>query len=81
MDILALVIAVVALVVSTMAFSRTGGIAMLQQQAEEARRLAANALGRVEEVVRPHQNDGETPATPEGTAEGNDRMRSGVPGT
>ncbi|MEJ2204693.1 MAG: hypothetical protein P8170_11320 [Gemmatimonadota bacterium] len=70
MDILALVIAVVALVVSAVAFSRTGGIGMLQQQAEEARRMAANALGRVEGVVRPHQHDREAPATAEGIAEG-----------
>lgn len=59
MDIFALVIAIVALAVSAAAFSRTGGIAMLQQQAEEARRLAANALGRVEEIVRPHLDDGD----------------------
>jgi hypothetical protein len=78
MDVLALVIAIVALVLSAMAFSRTGGIGMLQEQAEEARRLAANALGRVEEVLRPHQNNGEATATPEGTAEGDNRTRSAV---
>lgn len=70
MDILALVIALVALVVSTVAFSRTGGIAMLQAQAEEARRMAANALGRVEEVVRPHRDH---PVEAEGTTEGDER--------
>jgi hypothetical protein len=78
MDILALVIAAVALVLSALAFSRTGGISMLQQQTEEARRLAANALGRVEDVVRPHQNDGEAPPAPEGTASGDSRTRSAV---
>lgn len=73
MNVLALVIAVLALVVAAAAFSRTGGIAMLQEQAEEARRLAANAIGRVEEVVRPHHDDPEAPPAPEGMAEGGDR--------
>ncbi len=69
MDILALVIALVALLVSAVAFSRTGGIGMLQQQAEEARHLAADALGRVEGMVRPHPDDGDAHPTPEGKAE------------
>jgi cell division protein FtsL len=76
MDILALVIAVIALVVATEAFSLTGGIAMLQQEAEEARLAAANALGRVEELVRPQQEPDAT-ATPEGAIESGDGMRSG----
>lgn len=78
MDTLALVIAVVALVISMVAFSRTGGVAMLQQQTGDARRMAANALGRAEEALRPHQNDGKAPATPEGAAEGEKHPRSRV---
>ena len=78
MNILALVMAAVALALSALAFSRTGGISMIQRQAEEARRLAANALGRAEDVVRPHQNDGAEPATPESTPSGDNRTRSAV---
>lgn len=64
MEIFALVIAVLALVVSAFAFNRTGGIGMLRHEAEEARRLAANALGRVEGMVRPHGHVGDVPAKP-----------------
>lgn len=79
MDVLALVIAILALVLSTVAISRTGGIGVLQKQAEEARRMTANAIGRVEDAVRPHRKDGEVPLNPEGEAEAGDPMSSGEP--
>ena len=67
MDVFTLLIALVALVLSAAAFRRTGGVSMLQGQSEDARRMAANALGRVEGMVRPHPDEREaTRAAEEG---------------
>lgn len=58
MSTLALIIAIIALVVAVVAFMRTGGIEELRRQAMEAREHAANALGRIEESMRPeHHSD------------------------
>ncbi|MBI3091021.1 MAG: hypothetical protein HYY96_10165 [Candidatus Tectomicrobia bacterium] len=58
---LALLIALVALVLSIIAYQRTGGLRPLQQQVERlrtevperARKEAAEALGRLQEKLRP----------------------------
>jgi hypothetical protein len=57
MDALTFLIALLALALSLAAFRRTGGMSQLHEQAGEARRMAADALARAEDVVRPHTHD------------------------
>jgi hypothetical protein len=59
MDILALIVATVALVLASVAFTRSGGVREVRGQleslgskAEGARDLAANAIDRLEDLVR-----------------------------
>jgi hypothetical protein len=63
MDIFTLLVAIVALVVASMAFQRTGGIYELRRQMEDlsnksenaakgARDMTADALGRLETFIR-----------------------------
>jgi hypothetical protein len=78
MDVVTLLIAVVALVVAVMAFQRTGGLHELRQQMEElgvksehatkgAREMTADALNRLEGVIRGQQKPSSTGQdTPEG---------------
>lgn len=50
---LALLISITALVIAILAYQRTGaGMKQVQEALESARRETANALGRLEEVVR-----------------------------
>ena len=53
MDILALIIAIIALILAAIAFVRTRGVDAVMRQAEQARARTANALGQVEDLVRP----------------------------
>lgn len=77
MDVLTLLIAVVALVIAIMAFQRTGGIHDLRGQMEDlseksehatkgAREMTADALSRLEAVIRGQQKP---PSTGQDTSE------------
>jgi hypothetical protein len=80
MDVLTLLIAVVALVLATLAFQRTGGIHDLRRQMDDlsektehatkgAREVTADALGRLETLIRGQQKPGKADSTDEETSE------------
>ena len=59
MDVLAVVVSLVALILASMAFARTGGLGDVRRQldslstkTEGTRDLAANAIGKLEGLVR-----------------------------
>jgi len=68
MEIFALLIAIIALVVAIVAYVRAGDVQAVKRQAEQARVKTADALGQVEELVRP--SEGSTAESGAKTAKG-----------
>jgi hypothetical protein len=76
MDFLALIVAIAAFLLAVAAFSRTGGLKEVRNQldnlsskTDRARDLAANAIDRLEDVVRgadEPEPPGESPSKPQG---------------
>lgn len=80
MDVLTLLIAVVALVIAILAFQRTGGIHDLRRQMDDlsektehatkgAREVTADALGRLETLIRGQQKPEKAASTDQETSE------------
>lgn len=58
MAVLSLILSIIAIVLAALALKKVGGYKNLPDQLEKVREKAAEALGKVEESLRPEQKKG-----------------------